>query len=93
MRTVGTIRNKINTESTQVQITLKLHQTTGQITTTGFEMLQNDEPVATASIEDFPAGGHVAKFINELFLDTDTDSFEGTLVVEVTGGKVSATAF
>ena len=48
--------------------------------------------VATASIEEFPAGGHFAKFINELFPDTDTDSFEGALVVEVTDGKVAATA-
>ena len=81
-----------NTESTPVQITLHLHQTPGQITPAGFETLQDGEPVATTNIDDFPAGGHVAKFINELFPDTDTDNFEGTLVVQVTDGKVAATA-
>ena len=81
-----------NTESTPVQVTLDLHQKTGQITTTGFETLQDDEAIATASIDDFPAGGHVAKFINELFPDTDTDNFEGTPVVEVTDREVAATA-
>ena len=81
-----------NTESTPVQIALKLHETLGQITPAGLEALQDGEPIATTSIEDFPAGGHVAKFINELFPDTDTDNFEGTLVVQVTGGKVAATA-
>ncbi len=81
-----------NTESTPVQIALKLHEALGQITPTGLEALQDGEPIATTSIEDFPAGGHVAKFINELFPDTDTNNFEGTLVVQVTGGKVAATA-
>ncbi len=81
-----------NTESTPVQVTLKLHQALGQITLAGLEALQDGEPIATTCIEDFPASGHVAKFVNELFPDTDTDSFEGTLVVQVTGRKVAATA-
>ena len=81
-----------NTESTPVQVSLKLHQTPGQITPAGFDTFQDGEPVATTSIDDFPAGGHVAKFINELFPGTDTDNFGGTLVVEVTDGKVAATA-
>ena len=50
------------------------------------------QEIATARIEDLPGGGHLAKFINELFLDTNTDDFEGTLVVQAIGGKVAATA-
>ena len=81
-----------NTESTPVQVTLKLHQTLGQIMPADLKALQNEEPIVTTSIDDFAAAGHVAKFINELFQGTDTDNFKGTLVVEVTGGQVAATA-
>jgi hypothetical protein len=34
----------------------------------------------------------VGQFIDTLFPDADTADFEGTLVVEVTGGTVAATA-
>ena len=68
-----------NTESRPISLDLTLYT-------------QGGVEAATRMIEDFPARGHVAKFIDELFPDTDTDSFEGTLVVEVTGGKVVATA-
>lgn len=44
------------------------------------------------TIENFPAAGHLAKFINELFEQANTDNFEGTLVVEATGGRVTGTA-
>ena len=49
-------------------------------------------PDGTATVPDFPASGHLARFIGELFPFADTDDFEGTLVVEVTGGAVAATA-
>ena len=53
-------------------------------------------PNGTRIIEDFLAGGHLAQFIGGggeiLFPDADTNDFEGTLVVEVTGGEVAATA-
>jgi len=47
-------------------------------------------PGGTHTIEEFPSLGHLAKFIEELFQEADTDDFRGTLVVEVTGGRVAA---
>ena len=44
----------------------------------------------TETIEDFPSLGHLAKFIEELFGEADTNDFRGSLVVEVTGGRVAA---
>ena len=42
------------------------------------------------------ANGHLAQFIGGggevLFPNADTDDFEGTVVVEVTGGRVAAVA-
>ncbi len=72
-----------NTESVVVRLDLTLRNQQGQAL-----------PNGTRTIVDFPAGGHLARFINEeeLFPKADTDAFEGTLVVEVTGGKVAATA-
>ena len=69
-----------NTQSTAVTLKLTLN-TQGVPVSNG-----------TATIENFPAAGHVAKFIDELFPDADTDDFQGTLVVEVIGGKVAATS-
>ena len=72
-----------NTESVAVRLDLTLRNRQGQAL-----------PNGTRTIVDFPAGGHLARFINEaeLFPNADTNAFEGTLVVEVTGGKVAATA-
>ena len=49
--------------------------------------------VATATIEDFPARGQTAKFIHELFegFFADNATFEGSIVVRVTGGMIVAT--
>jgi len=48
------------------------------------------------NIEDFPAGGHLAQFLGGagevLFPDANTEDFQGTLVVQVTGGSVAAAA-
>ena len=53
-------------------------------------------PNGTRTITDFPVAGHLAQFFGGdgevLFPDADTDDFAGTLVVEVTGGRVAATA-
>ncbi|MBI4481470.1 MAG: dienelactone hydrolase family protein [Acidobacteria bacterium] len=70
-----------NTESTALTLKLTLRNRQGQAVANG-----------TRTIENFPAGGHVAKFINELFPDAATDDFEGTLVVQATGGKVGASS-
>jgi hypothetical protein len=48
--------------------------------------------VDSATITGLAAGGHTAKFINELFPQADTDDFRGTIVVEVEGGRAAATA-
>lgn len=70
-----------NTGATPVMLELSLRNKAG-------------EPVAfgTRTVEDFPGQGHLARFIDELFPDADLDDFEGTLTVEVSGGKVAATA-
>jgi hypothetical protein len=49
---------------------------------------------ATRTIEGFPDRGHLADFVTELFSDffAQNDTFTGTLVVTVEGGKVAATA-
>lgn len=48
------------------------------------------------NIEDVPAGGHLAQFLGGagevLFPDANTEDFQGTLVVRVTGGSVAAAA-
>ncbi|MDA2931185.1 hypothetical protein MYX84_14785, partial [Acidobacteria bacterium AH-259-O06] len=70
-----------NTESQAVTLNLTLRDPQGQEVANGAK-----------TIENLPAGGHLAQFIDELFLTAETDDFEGTLVVQVTGGKVAATA-
>lgn len=55
--------------------------------------LQGEEvPNGRKTIEQFPAFGHLAKFIDELFPDADTSDFQGTLIVESEGGRLTATA-
>ncbi|MEE8350492.1 MAG: LamG-like jellyroll fold domain-containing protein [Acidobacteriota bacterium] len=53
-------------------------------------------PNGETNIEDFPARGHLARFLGGagevLFPDADTEDFQGTLAVRVTGGNVAATA-
>lgn len=46
--------------------------------------------VATRTISDFPGNGHLAQFINELFLEVDTSNFEGVLLVEIVAGSEEA---
>ena len=53
-------------------------------------------PNGETNIEDFPANGHLAQFLGGagevLFPDANTENFQGTLVVRVTGGNVAAAA-
>ncbi len=81
-----------NTESQAVTLDLALRTAGGEISTAAVEHFQAGEEIASTTIEAFAANGHLAKFISELFPEADTDDFQGTLVVQVTGGKVAATA-
>ena len=81
-----------NTESQAVTVDLALRTAGGEISTAAVEHFQAGEEIATTTIEDFAASGHLAKFLQELFPGVDTNDFQGTLVVQVTGGKVAATA-
>ncbi len=47
-------------------------------------------PVVSSVIEAFPARGHLAKYVSELY--PESGDFEGTLTVEASGGSVSGTA-
>ena len=53
-------------------------------------------PNGETNIEDFPASGHLAQFLGGagevLFPDANTEDFQGTLAVRVTGGNVAAAA-
>ncbi|MGI8784468.1 MAG: Kelch repeat-containing protein [Acidobacteriota bacterium] len=54
---------------------------------------RDGEPIAGAQISvDLPSGGHLSRFVEELFGAADTSEFDGTLVVSVAGGDVVATA-
>ena len=73
-----------NTEETAVTLDLTLRDPQGA-----------PVPNGTSTIADFPAGGHLAQFIGGpggLFPEADTDDFQGTLVVQVTGGNAAAAA-
>ena len=81
-RRLGEINTGIavrNTEDQAVALDLKLRT-------------QEGVEVAAATIDELAAHGHLAKFINELFSEADTDDFVGTLVVQASGGEIVATA-
>ena len=83
-RTAGGINTGIaihNTGSRVVTVSLTLRSKQGEVV-----------PEGRATIDDFRGNGHLAQFINELFPNADTIDFDGTLVVEVIGGVVAATA-
>lgn len=67
-----------NTEITEVIVDLTLRNTQGQTIATDTRTL--------------PPGGHVAKFISELFPNAVTEDFDGTLLVKTRGGKLAGTA-
>ncbi len=83
-RTPGGISTGIalqNPGAAPVTIALQLRDTTGTVV-----------PGGTAPSRNLAAGGHLARFVEELFPEANTQDFHGTLSVEVTGGKVAATA-
>jgi len=71
-----------NASSSPVDVTLSLRGLNGREVSGG-----------SASL-NLAGSGHTARFIDELFNDADTASFEGTLVVTATaaGGKIAATS-
>jgi len=80
-RTAGGIRTGIafqNPGDVPVSVLLTLRDTSGAA-------------VATRTIDNFPARGHVAQFLEELFTGLSGE-FQGTVSVEVTGGTIAATA-
>ncbi|MBI4447128.1 MAG: hypothetical protein HY645_14635 [Acidobacteria bacterium] len=70
-----------NTESKAVVLNLTLRNNQGEVVTNGTRIISN-----------FSGGAHLAQFIDQLFQTASTTDFEGTLVVQVTGGKVAAIA-
>ncbi len=55
-----------------------------------FKLRRGGQEIAQANRLNFPPGGHLALFIDELFPNVDTDDFNGTLIVEVDDGKKAA---
>ena len=59
----------------------------------GLELLNQQGDSHSPPIEiQIPAGGHLSKFINELFPAADTAAFEGTLVGRVDEGSIAVVA-
>ena len=52
----------------------------------------NEIPNGATTITNLPALGHVARFIHELFPKAALEDFTGSLIAEVSGGRVAATA-
>ncbi|HEV8130147.1 MAG TPA: hypothetical protein VGQ81_02770 [Acidobacteriota bacterium] len=69
-----------------------LRSTSSKPVTISLSLRRGTQEVAATSLANFPAGGHLARFIDQIFTNVNTDDFEGTLVVRVTGGQVAATA-
>jgi hypothetical protein len=70
-----------NAVSTPVRIEMTLARQDGTVAPHGSE-----------TIDDFAGSGQLARFIDELFPDADTDDFKGSVRVEIFGGSVAATA-
>ena len=61
--------------------------------TLGLELLNQQGDSHSPPIElQIPAGGHLSKFINELFPAATTDEFEGTLIGRVAEGSIAVVA-
>ena len=67
-----------NTEEQAVTLNFTLRSADGQ------------EVSKRTANQELSIGDHLALFIDQLFKDTATNDFEGTLVVQATGGKVAA---
>jgi hypothetical protein len=70
-----------NIENSAVTVNLSLRDRSGTVI-----------PNGTNTVPDLAASGHFAKFIHELFPQATLDNFEGSLTVEVSGGRIAATA-
>ena len=81
-----------NTEDIPVTLRLTLRAGGGTTMAADGQHLPLGQAVGEATIEDLTANGHLARFLDELFPETNTDDFEGTLVVEVSDGRVAAIA-
>ena len=53
---------------------------------------RDGEEIASSFIESFPAGGHPARFVDELFESLGKSVFEGSVRVEADGGRIAAMA-
>ena len=53
---------------------------------------RDGEEIASSFIESFPAGGHLARFVDELFESLGKSVFEGSVRVEADGGRIAAMA-
>ena len=62
------------------------------VTLTLFDTAGVQVPSGTRMIPSLPAGGHIARFLDELFPDADTDDFHGSLVISTFQGSLVATA-
>ena len=81
------VRRKVGGINTGIAV----HNTGEQDVALKLALRQAGQEIA-ASIEDLPGGGHSARFIDELFPDANTDDLRGTLLAEISNGKVAATA-
>jgi hypothetical protein len=83
-RTAGSINTGVaiqNLGTTATRLEFSLQAENGQVVAEGSYV-----------IESFPAGGHLAKFVDELFGQAQLDSFKGTLVVRSIGAPIGAVA-
>lgn len=71
---------------------LAMRSTTGQSVNVTVILRRGTDEVGRRTLSGFAAGAHLAQFLNELFPSVNTDNFTGTLVVQVEGGTVAATA-
>ena len=80
------VRRKLGVINTGVGI----HNPESEAISLRFKLRRGGQQVAQASRPNFPPGGHLALFIDEIFCSTDTDDFNGILVVEVDDAKKAA---
>ena len=83
---IAPVRRKLDEINTGVGV----QNTESEPISLHFKLRQGGQQIAEASRPNFPPGGHLALFIDELFPSADTDDFNGTLVVEVDDAKKAA---
>ncbi len=83
---IAPVRRKLGEINTGVGI----HNTESESISLRFKLRRGGQEIAQANRLNFPPGGHLALFIDELFPSVDTDDFNGTLIMEVDDGKKAA---